>query len=47
MNNFKFNSLTFEYWGDEDVETDDLRDYVRKWGIRIYTERGFTSKFSF
>lgn len=47
MNNFKFNALTFEYWGEEDVETDDLRDYIRKWGIRIYTTRGFTSKFSF
>ncbi|MGD0340097.1 MAG: acyltransferase [Bacteroidales bacterium] len=47
MNSFKFNALTFEYWGEEDVETDDLRDYIRKWGIRIYTTRGFTSKFSF
>lgn len=47
MNNFKFNALTFEYWGKEDDETDDLRDYIRKWGIRIYTERPFTSKFTF
>ena len=37
---------TFECSGDEDAETDDLRDYLRKWGIRLYTERGFTSKFS-
>lgn len=37
---------TFECFGDEDAETDDLRDYLRKWGIRLYTERGFASKFS-
>ena len=47
LNSFKFNALTFEYWGEEDIETDDIRDYMRKWGIRIYTERGFNSKFSF
>ncbi|MEI6123845.1 MAG: DapH/DapD/GlmU-related protein [Bacteroidota bacterium] len=47
MNDFKFNAETFEYWGDESIETDDLRDYIRKWGIRIYTERPFVSKFSF
>lgn len=45
LNDFKFNVETFEYWGTEDEETDDLRDYIRKWGIRIYTERQFTSKF--
>jgi acetyltransferase-like isoleucine patch superfamily enzyme len=39
------NLETFEYQGSEDEETDDLRDYLRKWGIRVYTERGFTSKF--
>ncbi len=44
---FAFNAETFEYKGIEDAETDDLRDYFRKWGIRIYTERGFTAKFSF
>lgn len=47
MNNFRFNVETFEYEGIEDVETDDLRDYIRKWGIRIYTDRVFRSKFSF
>lgn len=47
MNNFKFNAETFEYWGEEDIETDDLRDYIRKFGIRIYTKRPFISKFSF
>lgn len=45
LNNFRFNVETFEYWGTEDEETDDLRDYIRKWGIRIYTERQFKSKF--
>jgi|TARA_B110001469_G_scaffold1776_1_gene1935 acetyltransferase-like isoleucine patch superfamily enzyme len=45
FNKFRFNVLTFEYWGEEDEETDDLRDYIRKWGIRIYTERPFRSKF--
>lgn len=45
LNDFRFNVETFEYWGKEDEETDDLRDYIRKWGIRIYTKRPFTSKF--
>ena len=45
LNDFRFNVETFEYWGTEDEETDDLRDYIRKWGIRIYTERQFKSKF--
>jgi acetyltransferase-like isoleucine patch superfamily enzyme len=47
MNKFTFNAETFEYSGVEDDETDDFRDYIRKWGIRIYTGRGFNSKFSF
>jgi acetyltransferase-like isoleucine patch superfamily enzyme len=36
---------TFKYWGEEDEDTDDFRDYIRKWGIRIYTERPFRSKY--
>jgi acetyltransferase-like isoleucine patch superfamily enzyme len=44
--NFSLNMETFDYDGHEDEDTDDLRDYLRKWGIRIYTRRGFTSKFS-
>lgn len=47
VNNFRFNVETFEYEGIEDEETDDIRDYIRKWGIRIYTNRPFRSKFSF
>ena len=45
LNKFRFNVLTFDFWGEEDEETDDLRDYMRKWGIRIYTQRPFRSKF--
>ncbi len=41
---FTFNVETFEYSGAEDEDTDDFRDYIRKWGIRIYTDRGFKSK---
>jgi len=47
INEFKINVETFEYDGTEDEETDDFRDYIRKWGIRIYTNRGFKSNFSF
>lgn len=45
LNDFRFDVETFEYCGKEDEETDDLRDYIRKWGIRIYTKRPFMSKF--
>jgi len=45
MKDFRFNVENFEYEGTEDIETDDLRDYMRKWGIRIYTNRPFQSKF--
>jgi len=45
LNDFKFNCETFEFSGLEDEETDDLRDYIRKWGIRLYTGRPFNSKF--
>lgn len=47
INNFTFDVENFAYEGKEDEETDDLRDYLRKWGIRIYTKRPFTAKFSF
>ena len=40
------NLETFNYSGIEDDETDDLRDFLRKWGIRVYTRRRFKSKFS-
>ncbi len=38
---FDMEALTAE--GVEDAETDDFRDYVRKWGFRFYTGRPFTS----
>jgi len=47
LNSFTINVETFEYSGEEDVESDDFRDYIRKWGIRIYTGRPFVSNFSF
>lgn len=42
------NGCTFDvekgtYRGVEDDETDDFRDYVRKWGLRYYSPRGFRS----
>lgn len=44
MGKFKLNVEDFTYEGEETEDTDDLRDYIRKWGIRIYTERPFSSK---
>lgn len=41
---FRFNVETFEFSGTEDEDTDDLRDYIRKWGIRIFTGRPFRSR---
>jgi acetyltransferase-like isoleucine patch superfamily enzyme len=35
------NVETFDFEGEECDITDDFRDYVRKWGIRIYTNRHF------
>jgi acetyltransferase-like isoleucine patch superfamily enzyme len=45
VNKFRFNVITHKYEGIEDDETDNLRDYFRKWGIRIYTERPFSTHF--
>lgn len=45
--NFKVNFETLEYSGEEDHVTDDFRDYIRKWGIRIFTKRPLKSHFSF
>lgn len=41
VDDFRINAETYEYWGVETVVTDDFRDYVRKWGIRVYTARPF------
>jgi len=47
VNEFCCNVETFEYRGTEDNETDNFRDYFRKWGIRIYTPRPFATHFKF
>jgi len=41
VDDFTANLLTFSYSGIETETTDHFRDYMRKWGIRIYTERPF------
>jgi len=38
---FDVEKLVFE--GEEDEETDDFRDYVRKWGLRFFSNRPFRS----
>ena len=43
VDDFSIDLLTFDYQGTETETTDDFRDYIRKWGIRIYTERPFKS----
>lgn len=47
INDFVINVETFEFEGIEDSETDDFRDFIRKYGIRIYTSRPFVSNFNF
>lgn len=42
---FWVNVENFEYRGIETAVTDDFRDYIRKWGIRIYTGRPFVGAF--
>ncbi|MHA2029674.1 MAG: acyltransferase [Candidatus Kariarchaeaceae archaeon] len=46
VNNCRFDVETLEMSGQEDIETDDFRDYIRKWGLRYYSNRPFTSNFS-
>ena len=45
VNQCRFNVETLAAEGTEDAETDDFRDYVRKWGLRFYTGRPFRSVF--
>lgn len=47
MGGFHMNVETFSYVGEETEDTDDFRDFLRKFGIRIYTHRPFKSKFTF
>ncbi len=41
VQDFTVNLLTGEYRGKETKETDDFRDFLRRYGIRIYTSRPF------
>jgi acetyltransferase-like isoleucine patch superfamily enzyme len=45
VNDFRINVENFEYEGPEDNETDNFRDFFRRWGIRIYTKRPFSTHF--
>jgi hypothetical protein len=47
MGGLHMNVETFDYVGHENEDTDDFRDFLRKFGIRIYTHRPFKSKFTF
>ena len=47
IEDFRVNIETMDYEGIETITTDDFRDYIRKWGIRIYTKRQFVSNFQF
>lgn len=47
IDDFRVNFETMEFSGEESIVTDDFRDYIRKWGIRIYTNRPFASNFTF
>lgn len=41
INDFIINVESQTCLGKEDEQTIHLRDYLRRWGIRIYTEKGF------
>jgi acetyltransferase-like isoleucine patch superfamily enzyme len=43
VNDFVIDIYANSYKGKEDKYTDDLRDYLRRYGIRIYTNRPFKS----
>lgn len=43
VNDCSFNVETLIFDGTEDEETDDFRDYVRRWGLRFYSKRPFKS----
>ena len=43
VNRARFNVVDFSFSGAQDEETDDFRDYMRRWGIRLYTGRPFRS----
>ena len=41
INGLEIDVLKQTYYGEEDEVTDQLRDFLRHYGVRIYTERGF------
>jgi acetyltransferase-like isoleucine patch superfamily enzyme len=41
INSFTVNLLTREFSGEEDEVTVKFRDHLRRYGIRIYTDKGF------
>ncbi len=43
VNKGRFDVENLSVEGEEDEETDDFRDYVRKWGFRFYSKRPFRS----
>jgi acetyltransferase-like isoleucine patch superfamily enzyme len=47
VNGCEFDVLTLAFEGVEDDETDDFRDYVRKWGLRFFSDRHHRSRFEF
>lgn len=46
VDDFMLDCEDFSYSGEETIATDNFRDYIRKYGIRIYTYRGFKNNFS-
>lgn len=45
FNKCRFDVEKLEFSGNEDIETDDFRDYMRKWGLRFYSNRPFRSAY--
>jgi acetyltransferase-like isoleucine patch superfamily enzyme len=41
VNALKINAITFSYQGEHDDITDAFRDFVRRYGIRVYAPQGF------
>lgn len=41
VNGCTFNTMTLKFIGTEDAATDHFRDYIRKWGLRYYSNRPF------
>jgi acetyltransferase-like isoleucine patch superfamily enzyme len=46
VNDLRIDVEALRVEGVEDDETDNFRDFARKWGIRLYTPRGFRTHFA-